>query len=62
MPAEPVKFGYWVPDVGGGPVTGKSEQRTDRSDDHNREPARPYRLEREAGSADTAPESVPAHA
>lgn len=37
MPAAPVKFAYWVPNVSGGLVTSKIEQRTDWGYDHNRE-------------------------
>lgn len=36
MPA-PVKFAYWVPNVSGGLVTSKIEQRTDWGYDYNRE-------------------------
>lgn len=37
MPAAPVKFAYWVPNVSGGLVTSKIEQRTDWGYDYNRE-------------------------
>ena len=37
MPAEPVKFAYWVPNVSGGLVTSKIEQRTDWGYEYNRE-------------------------
>jgi FMNH2-dependent dimethyl sulfone monooxygenase len=33
---EPLRFAYWVPDVSGGLVTSKIEQRTDRSFAYNR--------------------------
>ncbi|MDA3642986.1 dimethyl sulfone monooxygenase SfnG [Saccharopolyspora indica] len=35
--AEPLKFAYWVPNVSGGLVTSKIEQRTDFGFDYNRE-------------------------
>ncbi|MEU7087173.1 dimethylsulfone monooxygenase SfnG [Streptomyces achromogenes] len=37
MPAQPVKFAYWVPNVSGGLVTSTIEQRTDWGYDYNRE-------------------------
>ncbi|MFE9452807.1 dimethylsulfone monooxygenase SfnG [Streptomyces sp. NPDC006739] len=37
MPAAPVKFAYWVPNVSGGLVTSRIEQRTDWGYDYNRE-------------------------
>ncbi|GAA3901191.1 dimethyl sulfone monooxygenase SfnG [Streptomyces lacrimifluminis] len=37
MSAEPLKFAYWVPDVSGGLVTSRIEQRTDWGYDYNRE-------------------------
>ncbi|GDY60895.1 hypothetical protein SAV14893_002880 [Streptomyces avermitilis] len=37
MPAEPVRFAYWVPNVSGGLVTSRIEQRTDWGYDYNRE-------------------------
>ncbi|NEC85460.1 dimethylsulfone monooxygenase SfnG [Streptomyces sp. SID12501] len=37
MSAEPVKFAYWVPNVSGGLVTSRIEQRTDWGYDYNRE-------------------------
>lgn len=37
MPAAPVKFAYWVPNVSGGLVTSTIEQRTDWGYDYNRE-------------------------
>lgn len=37
MPAAPVKFAYWVPNVSGGLVTSKIEQRTDWGWEYNRE-------------------------
>jgi len=37
MPAAPVKFAYWVPNVSGGLVTSKIEQRTDWGYEYNRE-------------------------
>jgi FMNH2-dependent dimethyl sulfone monooxygenase len=36
-PVNPVKFAYWVPNVSGGLVTSKIEQRTDWGYDYNRE-------------------------
>ncbi|MGA5037855.1 dimethylsulfone monooxygenase SfnG [Streptomyces capoamus] len=36
MPAAPVKFAYWVPNVSGGLVTSRIEQRTDWGYDYNR--------------------------
>lgn len=36
MPAAPVNFAYWVPDVSGGLATGTIEQRTDQGYDYNR--------------------------
>ncbi|NIH85326.1 dimethylsulfone monooxygenase SfnG [Amycolatopsis granulosa] len=36
-PREPLKFAYWVPNVSGGLVTSRIEQRTDWSYDYNRE-------------------------
>ncbi|HEY1134099.1 MAG TPA: dimethyl sulfone monooxygenase SfnG [Nocardioides sp.] len=38
--AEPLKFAYWVPNVSGGLVVSKIEQRTDWSYDYNKELAR----------------------
>jgi FMNH2-dependent dimethyl sulfone monooxygenase len=37
MPAAPVKFAYWVPNVSGGLVTSRIEQRTDWGYEYNRE-------------------------
>ena len=37
---EPLKFAYWVPNVSGGLVVSKIEQRTDWSYDYNVELAR----------------------
>ncbi|MGW3288965.1 dimethylsulfone monooxygenase SfnG [Streptomyces sp. NPDC001002] len=37
MPAAPLKFAYWVPNVSGGLVTSKIEQRTDWGYEYNRE-------------------------
>ncbi|NYI04586.1 dimethylsulfone monooxygenase SfnG [Allostreptomyces psammosilenae] len=37
MPAAPVKFAYWVPNVSGGLVTSRIEQRTHWDYDYNRE-------------------------
>ncbi|CAL9291860.1 dimethylsulfone monooxygenase SfnG [Streptomyces sp. SudanB182_2057] len=37
MPAQPLKFAYWVPNVSGGLVTSTIEQRTDWGYDYNRE-------------------------
>ncbi|GHD33200.1 dimethylsulfone monooxygenase SfnG [Streptomyces galbus] len=37
MPAAPLKFAYWVPNVSGGLVTSRIEQRTDWGYDYNRE-------------------------
>jgi FMNH2-dependent dimethyl sulfone monooxygenase len=37
MPAAPVQFAYWVPNVSGGLVTSRIEQRTDWGYDYNRE-------------------------
>lgn len=37
MPAAPLKFAYWVPNVSGGLVTSTIEQRTDWGYDYNRE-------------------------
>lgn len=37
MPADPVKFAYWVPNVSGGLVTSTIEQRTDWGYEYNRE-------------------------
>ncbi|MGV4886071.1 dimethylsulfone monooxygenase SfnG [Streptomyces viridosporus] len=37
MPADPLKFAYWVPNVSGGLVTSRIEQRTDWGYDYNRE-------------------------
>ncbi|SPF02518.1 dimethyl sulfone monooxygenase SfnG [Streptomyces sp. MA5143a] len=37
MPAAPLKFAYWVPDVSGGLVTSRIEQRTDWGYAYNRE-------------------------
>ncbi|MEV0081305.1 dimethylsulfone monooxygenase SfnG [Saccharopolyspora sp. NPDC050642] len=36
VPAEPLKFAYWVPNVSGGLVTSKIEQRTDFGFDYNK--------------------------
>lgn len=37
MPAEPLRFAYWVPNVSGGLVTSTIEQHTDWGYDDNRD-------------------------
>jgi hypothetical protein len=54
MPAAPVKFAYWVPNVSGGLVTSTIEQRTDWG--YERE------LEVRLPAGEPESETVPAHA